>query len=112
LELVERVPQIIREIVESQTHARFDRSHFAKHWPAALDYETVYYVLSADYRQYMDVQEAINLRLHRALTDLGIEFAYPTQKLFVVHSAPDADTADRAAAERPDRASDAAAKPA
>ena len=46
--------------------------------------ETVYYVLSADYNRYMDIQQAINLRLHRELTELGIEFAYPTQKLYLV----------------------------
>lgn len=81
---VERIPQIIRAIVESQGGTRFDRSHFAKHAAASLDFETVYYVLSADYNRYMDIQQAINLRLHRELQALGIEFAYPTQKLFVV----------------------------
>jgi small-conductance mechanosensitive channel len=41
-------------------------------------------VLSADYNRYMDIQQAINLRLHRELTELGIVFAYPTQKLYLV----------------------------
>jgi small-conductance mechanosensitive channel len=31
----------------------------------------------------MDIQQAINLRLHREFGKLGIEFAYPTQKVFV-----------------------------
>lgn len=88
IDLVERIPQMIRKIVEAQQDTRFDRSHFAKHAAASLDYETVYYVLSADYNRYMDIQQAINLRLHRELTAAGVEFAYPTQKLYIVPQPP------------------------
>lgn len=85
IEKIERVPRLIREIIDAQADTRFDRSHFAKHGAASLDFETVYYVLSADYNRYMDIQQAINLRLHRELARLGIEFAYPTQKLFLAN---------------------------
>ncbi len=84
VEQVEQIPALIRQIVEAQADTRFDRSHFAKHAAASLDYETVYYVLSADFNKHMDIQQAINLRLHRELTQRGIEFAYPTQKLYIV----------------------------
>lgn len=84
IEQLERIPALIREIVESQPDTRFDRSHFAKHAAASIDYETVYYVLSADYNKYMDIQQTINLQLHRELQQRGVEFAYPTQKLYVV----------------------------
>lgn len=83
VDLLERIPRLIREIVEGQTDTRFDRSHFAAHGAASLDFETVYYVRSPDYNRYMDIQQAINLRLHREFAKLGIEFAYPTQKVFV-----------------------------
>jgi hypothetical protein len=59
------------------------RKVLAKHGTASLDFETVYYVLSADYNSYMDIQQAINFRLHRELAKLGVEFAYPTQRLLV-----------------------------
>jgi small-conductance mechanosensitive channel len=89
---LEHIPVMIREIVASQAGARFDRSHFAKHAAYSIDFETVYYVLSADYKAYMDIQQAINLRIHREFARLGIEFAYPTQKLLVssAHAAPQA----------------------
>jgi small-conductance mechanosensitive channel len=83
IEVVERIPRIIRDIVEGQADIRFDRSHFAAHGAASLDFETVYHVRSPDYNRYMDIQQAINLRLHREFGKLGIEFAYPTQKVFV-----------------------------
>jgi small-conductance mechanosensitive channel len=94
VEHIERLPKLIREIVESQPDTRFDRSHFAKHGAISLDFETVYYVLSADFNRYMDIQQAINLRLHHELLALGVEFAYPTQKLFV--ELPDSDAGDGA----------------
>jgi small-conductance mechanosensitive channel len=83
IDLLERIPRLIREIVEGQTDTRFDRSHFAAHGAASLDFETVYYVRSPDYNRYMDIQQTINLRLHGEFAKLGIEFAYPTQKLFL-----------------------------
>jgi small-conductance mechanosensitive channel len=83
IEAVEQIPRLIREIIEEQADTRFDRSHFAAHGAASLNFETVYYVCSPDYNRYMDIQQAINLRLHREFAKLGIEFAYPTQKLFV-----------------------------
>jgi len=83
IDVVERIPGVIRDIVESQQETRFDRSHFQKHGLSALEFETVYYVLSPDYNKYMDIQQAINLRIHRAFTEMGVEFAYPTQRLLV-----------------------------
>ncbi len=80
-ELLERIPAVIREIIAEQKDTRFDRCHFAKHAVGTLDFETVYYVLSADYNRYMDIQQAINLRIHRQFARLGVEFAYPTQRI-------------------------------
>lgn len=100
IDLVERIPVLIRKIVEEQEGTRFDRCHFAKHAAASLDFETVYYVNTADYNRYMDVQQAINLRLHRELAALGVEFAYPTQKLYVVAPAQPEQPSGRYADER------------
>jgi small-conductance mechanosensitive channel len=93
VEKLERIAQLIRETIEAQSQTRFDRCHFAKHAAASLDFETVYYVLSPDYNRYMDIQQAINLRLHREFARLGIEFAYPTQKLFVSQLEPERSAA-------------------
>jgi small-conductance mechanosensitive channel len=83
VELVEKVPGLIRGIIERQEKTRFDRSHFMTHGAASLDFETVYYVLAADYNTYADIQQAINLEIHRAFAEHGIEFAYPTQRLLL-----------------------------
>jgi small-conductance mechanosensitive channel len=83
-ELLEQIPGAIRTAIDAQSDVRFDRSHFATHAATSLDFETVYYVLSADYNRYMDIQQAINLRIHREFTRRSIELAYPTQKLYLV----------------------------
>lgn len=77
------IPQIIREAVEKQEHTRFDRSHFKEYGDFALIFESVYFVNGPDYNRYMDIQQAINLHIHERFEQEGIEFAYPTQTLFV-----------------------------
>ncbi|MCI3950917.1 MAG: hypothetical protein K0R53_414, partial [Burkholderiales bacterium] len=53
-----------------------------------LAFEVVYYVLTPDYNAYMDVQQAINLEVYRRFSEERIEFAYPTQTLFVRGAEP------------------------
>lgn len=81
-EKLARIPQMIREAVESHELTRFDRSHFKEYGDFALVIETVYFVLKPDFNVYMDIQEAINLELHRRFEDEDIEFAYPTRTVF------------------------------
>ena len=83
---VEKLAQIqsyIREIIESQDKARFDRAHFKEYGDFALIFEIVYYVRVPDYNAYMDTQQAINLAIFRRFQEEGIEFAYPTQSIYV-----------------------------
>ncbi len=77
------IPGIIREAIEEQDSTRFDRSHFAKYGDFALNFETVYYVLAPDYNLYMSIQEKINLKVRERFIAEEIEFAYPTQTLFL-----------------------------
>jgi len=78
-----RIPEIIRAAIEEQESVRFDRSHFRSYEDSSLAYETVYFVLSPDYNLYMDIQQAINLRIYQRFEAEGIEFAYPTQTLYI-----------------------------
>jgi small-conductance mechanosensitive channel len=99
LEKLERIPGMIREIVSGHQQIRFDRSHFSAFGNSTLDFETVYYVLTADVATHMDAQQAILLEIHRRFAREGIEFAYPTQTVHVrmAAGAPGA-IADRASA--------------
>lgn len=88
-EQLEQVPGIIKDIIVKQESARFDRAHFKAFGAYSLDFEIVYFVESSDYALYMSIQQAVNYEIFRQFTAAGIEFAYPTQKLFVANEAPD-----------------------
>lgn len=83
VEQLKAIPSIVREIVTSHQQTRFDRAHFFSYGDFALIFEVVYYVLSPDYNLYMDVQQHINVGIKEVFQARGIEFAYPTQQLYV-----------------------------
>jgi len=87
LDKLREIAPRLRSIIEAQDGVRFDRAHFAKYGPYSLDFEVVYFVRSADYGQYMDVQQAINFQIHEAFAAMGVEFAYPTQTLLLAGGA-------------------------
>ncbi|GAA0528170.1 mechanosensitive ion channel family protein [Chitinophaga japonensis] len=82
-EKLERIPVIVKEIITGREGLQFDRAHLLSLAPSELLYEVVYYVLTGDYNEYMDHQQAINLALFNTFAKEGIEFAYPTQTLYV-----------------------------
>lgn len=83
---VERVPGMLRVAIEAESQARFDRAHFKAFGPYALTFEMVYYVLTGDFNAHMDVQQRILLRVFAEFEREGIEFAYPTQQLFLTRA--------------------------
>ena len=80
---VERVPQIIRELIESIPQTRLDRTHFQGFGDSSLNVETVYFVLVPEYNVFMDIQQQINLTLLRRFAAEGIEFAFPTRTVML-----------------------------
>ena len=77
------IPNLVKEIIEKQPDTTFDRGHFATYGDFSLNFEFVYFVLSSDYVKFMDTQQRINLEIYKEFENRGIEFAYPTQTLFV-----------------------------
>lgn len=92
-EQLEQIPGIVRQIVEAQPDARFDRAHFQKFGDSSLDFEVVYWMLNPDYTRYMDTQQTINLELFGGLQQIGVGFAFPTRTLHV-ETWPDAAKGD------------------
>ncbi len=79
---LQRLPSMLREAIAKQPSTRIDRAHLSKYGDSAVIFETVFFVLSPDYNQYMDTQQAIYLELHERFEQEGIQFAYPTRTLF------------------------------
>ncbi|MFH1062843.1 MAG: mechanosensitive ion channel family protein [Candidatus Omnitrophota bacterium] len=83
LEQMQKAPVMIKKIIENIKDARFDRAHFCSYGDFSLVIEVVYYALTPDYNKYMDIQQQINLEIMKEFKKEKIEFAYPTQTLFV-----------------------------
>ena len=81
--LIEKIPSMVKDIIDIEEHARLDRVHFNRFGDSALNFQVVYYVTSSEYALYMDTQQSINVALMKKFEKEGIEFAYPTQTLYV-----------------------------
>jgi small-conductance mechanosensitive channel len=86
VEKLEAIPGMIRAAIETQAQTRFDRAHFKEYGDFALQFEVVFYVLTPNYDAYMDIQQAVNLDIFRSFKQAGIEFAYPTQTLYLART--------------------------
>ncbi|PIR04632.1 MAG: mechanosensitive ion channel protein MscS [Candidatus Liptonbacteria bacterium CG11_big_fil_rev_8_21_14_0_20_35_14] len=80
---LKRIPQIIKDIIESVDKLRFDRTHFISFGPSDLTFEAVYFINSPEYNDYMDANQEVNLKMKEIFEKDGIEFAYPTQTIFL-----------------------------
>jgi small-conductance mechanosensitive channel len=89
LEVVKKIPSLLKSIVQEQGNITFDRAHFAAYKDWSLRFEVVYYVLSADFNIYMDIQQIINFRIYEEFEKQKIAFAFPTQSLVVKNGAND-----------------------
>ncbi|HEY3570844.1 MAG TPA: mechanosensitive ion channel family protein [Thermoanaerobaculia bacterium] len=85
-DVIERVPGMVRALVEAQELTRFERAHFKGFGASSLDFEAVYWILTPDYGIYMDRQQAVNLGLLRAFEREGIDFASGSQTVLVTQS--------------------------
>jgi len=111
--VIDRVPQVLREIVEQQQPVRFVRSHIRALTDAAVEVETLYFVQSADYGVYMDVQQAIAIATLERFGTLGVVIATPLHTI-VMRADPNwnaATDSDNGAAPGSDRGAGAANAP-
>ena len=83
LEKLKEIPVLIKEIINRIDDTGFDRAHFFSYGDFSLVYEVVYYVAGSDYNKYMDIQQEINFAINEEFATRGIEFAYPTQTLYL-----------------------------
>ena len=83
MEVLRKIPGMLKSIVEQQKPIVFDRSHFAAYKDWSLRFEVVYSVLSPDFNVYMDIQQAINFAIYQEFEKNKINFAFPTQSMFI-----------------------------
>lgn len=83
VEKLRRIPAMITEIIAQTESTRLDRVHFKDFGDFSLNFEVVYYVLDSEYNHYMDIQQLINVAICERFEVESIEFAYPTQTMYL-----------------------------
>lgn len=82
-EKLKRIPDMIKAIIEKQGNVDCDRIHFKSFGDSSLVFEVVYYVKTGDYKEFMDMQEKINLKIVEKFEQENIEIAFPTRTVYV-----------------------------
>lgn len=83
VEKLEQIPEWTKAFVEEDPKLKFDRCHFAAYGASSLDFELVYFVADADFNVHMDLQQQLLLKIFRKFAAEGVEFAFPTQTLYI-----------------------------
>ena len=86
-DILARLPDELRAIVDGQPLARFERAHIIGFAASSIDLELVFFVEAADLPDFLAARQAVMLDILRRFAELGVEFAYPTQTTFT--AAPD-----------------------
>ena len=81
-----KIPKSIKAIIESVPNAEFDRCHFVEFSNSSLDFELVYYIPTSNYMLAMTAQQEINLEIMNRFKSEDINFAFPTQTIYVNNS--------------------------
>ncbi len=77
LDVAEKIPALVKEIVEYLPNTRFTRTHLVRLARSSMEFEVVYYVLDSDYKNFLDVQQAVNFAILKRLNELEIDIALP-----------------------------------
>lgn len=88
-DLAERVPEIVAKIVKDIQAVDFERCGMSGFGPSSIDFTLVFFALQPDFNRSMAARSKVLLALFRGLQDAGLEFAYPTQTLFIEGLAKD-----------------------
>jgi small-conductance mechanosensitive channel len=77
------IPKLLEGIVREHQNVRFERCHLTALGDSALQFELSYFVQQPKLNPLLDLQQAVNFRIIDEFRRLGVEFAYPTQRVVV-----------------------------
>ncbi|PGH41913.1 MAG: mechanosensitive ion channel protein MscS [Candidatus Nephrothrix sp. EaCA] len=80
---LEAIPKIVEGIVRSVKGLTFDRGYFIKFSDSSLDFEFAYYCESPDLAPHIASLHEVNLKIFKTFAEQGIQFAYPTQTVYI-----------------------------
>ena len=82
-EKLKLIPALVKDIILKKQDVTYDRGHFTGFQGSSLNFEFVYFILSADYNFYMDTHQEIWLAILESFKKENIELAFPAQTLYL-----------------------------
>ncbi len=80
-EHLQGIPKLLETIVRAQPNARFERCHLKLLGESSLQFELSYFAQRPQLNPLLDLQQSVNFRIIDEFRRLGVEFAYPTQRV-------------------------------
>jgi small-conductance mechanosensitive channel len=87
-ETLHAIPKLLEAIVRDQPNARFERCHLKTLEDSFIAFELSFFVQQPKINSLLDLQQAVNYRIIDEFRRLGVDFAYPTQRVLVEHGRP------------------------
>jgi small-conductance mechanosensitive channel len=83
LEKLKKIPPLVTEIIKGIEGAEFERAYFTTFGDSSLKFDISYFVTTANYETYLQIQQKINFAIIEAFEREGIEMAFPTSTVIV-----------------------------
>ena len=77
------IPDIIKDIVSQQKDVEYERCYLEKMWDFSINFLMSYNILNPDYQKSLEINEKIYLELIEKFDKEWIEFAFPSQTIYV-----------------------------
>lgn len=77
------IPDIIKDIVSKQKEVEYERCYLEKMWDFSINFLMSYNILDPDYQKSLEINEKIYLELVEKFEKEWIEFAFPSQTIYV-----------------------------
>jgi small-conductance mechanosensitive channel len=83
VEKLNKIQPMIEKILKGMKLAEYNRCYFESMGDFSLNYEVVYYVNSSEMVDTVRIKNDFHLAVYKAFEDEGIEFAYPSQSIYL-----------------------------
>ncbi len=80
---LKNIPEIIKNIILKQKDVSYERCHLENMWDFSINFLVSYDILDPDYHNSLIINEKIYLELVKAFEKEWIEFAFPSQTLYL-----------------------------
>ena len=83
LDKLEKIPQIIKDIFTKMKKTELKYVYFKTYGASSLDFEIIYNISTPSFDELIKIKQLLNIEIFKKFKEEGINFAYPTQKIFL-----------------------------